>query len=155
MYKPTWFEPYELVPKNVYESWSPDKINNIWFLFDERMLWTGDRLRELYGPMFINDYHWRQDDPKANQYRGWRPSRTFVKDKNQPWWSDYSQHCRGGAEDLVSTRYTAEKIREDILADPFCEDFKYITCLEIDISWLHFDTRNWSKDKYGILLVKP
>ena len=35
------------------------------------------------------------------------------------------------------------------------EDFKYITCIEDKVSWLHFDVRNWNKKEDGILVVNP
>ena len=152
MYKPEWFQPYELVPREIYEGWNPEKMNNIWFLFDERMLYTGDRLRERYGKAIANTWYWKGG---VCQYRGWRPSRSQVKDDKQPKWSDFSQHCAGRGKDLVFAEYDVEKIRKDILDDPFHPDFKYITCIEIDIDWLHFDTKNWDKDTYGILIVKP
>jgi hypothetical protein len=44
-------------------------------------------------------------------------------------------------------------IREDILQNKYPDDFKYITCIEMDVSWLHIDCRNYDKLNNGIKLI--
>ena len=52
-----------------------------------------------------------------------------------------SQHKFGRALDPKFKHVSAEEVRQEILSDPHCEDFKYIRCIEMDVSWIHFDTR--------------
>lgn len=139
IYTPKYFTLKELFPPEIYNS-TPDK-DKLWLLFDDRVLKTADMLRDKYGPIKCNDWD--------NGFRncGFRSeySTTGVV---------FSQHKHGRALDLHPLNTTAEKIRHDIIANPWAEEFKYITCLEIDITWLHYDVRNWNKKKDGILLVK-
>ena len=144
-YKTEHFELYELVPEDIYEKYKAmGKLHILLGCFDPRMLWTLDRLRERSGPMIMNDWYWGG----RNRYRGWRPPGCKIG-------ADLSMHRFGGAGDLVPANTTAERVRQDILADPFCEDFQYITCIEMDVQWLHFDTRNWDKAEAGILRIYP
>ena len=144
-YKPEHFELYELVPRDIYERYSTiGKLHILWGILDPRVLWTNDRLRERYGRMVMNDWWWGG----KNQYRGWRPPNCEIG-------SILSQHRFARGSDLIPTETTAERIRDDILADPFDEDFQYITCIEMDVGWLHFDTRNWDKKSIGVLKVYP
>lgn len=142
-YKPINFELYELYPKAFYYRWK--HISHIlWQLWDDRVLYTLQRLRNRYGKMSMNDWYWEGN----NQYKGFRPANCGIG-------GILSQHKFFKAADPSPVDYTADKIREDILNDPFCNDFKYITCLEMGVSWLHFDVRNWDKEKEGILKVYP
>jgi len=134
-YIPKYFQPYELVPQATYELLK-DRPWVIWQLFDNRTLYTGDRIRIRYGKMIANDWFWGGN----NQYRGWRPGDCFVG-------AEYSQHKFGRAEDLVPVECTVEEIRQDIKKD----EFQYITCIEEGVPWLHFDVRNYK----GLLLVTP
>ncbi len=83
-----------------------------------------------------------------HQYRGWRPWDCEVG-------AFLSQHKFGRSFDLVPVDLHAEEIRKDIKKDPNQNEFKYITCIEDGIGWLHFGTRNWNRTKHGILYVKP
>ena len=143
--KPNFFALHELVPKEVYKEYERvNKLYRLWYVFDPRMLFTIDRLRERYGKMIMNNWFWGGN----HQYRGWRDSEVKIG-------ASLSQHKFGRAADLVSVEHTAEEIRNDILADPFHDDFKYITCIELAVLWLHFDIRNFDKEKYGVLVVNP
>jgi len=148
MFIPGGFELYELFPKAFYEdNFSPRNIPKLWGVFDYRLKYTMDRLRVRYGPLVANDWYWGG----VNQYRGWRPTDCIIGAK-------FSQHKYGRAVDLKTGRgskKTVQEIRGDILKDPFNEDFKYITCLEMNITWLHFDIRDYNKEKFGILKVYP
>lgn len=141
MYKTKHFKLYELVPKDIYQATPKDKYHRLWQLFDVRGLITLDRLRERYGSARINN--WRQDGP--DEFGGWRPF-----DCNTG--SELSQHKWGRGYDPKFKHVSADEIREDILKDPEKETFEHITCIEMDIDWLHFDTRNWTR---GILKVYP
>jgi len=143
MFIPDYFELYELLPRIVYKD-HKDKVYKLWAMFDDRFLRTIHSLRKRYGKMIMNDWYW------GGQWyeRGWRPWHTLTG-------AMFSQHKWGRAGDLIPADYTAEEIRQDILHDPFHPDFKYITCVEMNVSWLHIDCRNRDKKKNGILLVYP
>lgn len=142
-YKPAKFELYELYPKDFYEEWR-HKPDILWQLWDERVLRTLQALRNNYGKMHMNNWMWGGD----NQYKGYRPPGVKVG-------SELSQHKHFRAADPSPEDYTAEQIREDILTNPFAEEFKHITCVEMSITWVHFDVRNWNKEDFGVLKVYP
>jgi hypothetical protein len=128
IYKCNYFKIEELVPKNVFNN-SEDK-NNLWLIFNKDLLKIADYLREDYGKMTCNDWLWGGH----NDERGFREWTTTTGAK-------YSQHKFGRALDLIPSEYDVEKIREDIInrKKPY---MKLITCVEMDIWWLHFDLRN-------------
>ena len=140
MYIPKHFKLYELLPARIY-----NQINHAiaWYLFDERILKAADLLRGRYGKMIINDWYWGGE----NHYRGWRPPDCTVGAK-------YSQHRFGRALDLIPVENNVEEIRQDIIASP--ESFDYlITTVEVGVSWLHIDCRNWNVAKAGIKIIMP
>lgn len=143
MFIPAHFEIYELVPPNIYSRYHTE-VRKIWGMFDERILITAQNLRNRYGKMVCNDWYW---DGKWKE-RGWRPWNTLTG-------AQFSQHKFGRALDLIPTNTDVEEIRRDILKDPNHPDFEHITCLEMNISWLHIDCRNYAKKYDGILLVYP
>ena len=147
MFKPKNFEIYELVPDYIYKQYQ-FKSYLLWNAFDDRMLYTLDRLRKRYGKMIMNDWYWRKKDPLANRYRGWRDPKCEIG-------AIISQHKFWRAGDPVPMEVTAEEIRQDVLYSPFHEDFKYITCIEANVGWFHFDVRSREKEKDGILIIKP
>ncbi len=132
MYKCNWFKIQELVPKHIYES----RGEKAWELFDPLALLTLDALRERYGKMTINDYYWNG----GSQWRG-------LRTPESPYYSQTSQHTFGKAFDITFEDYNAEEVRRDILADINHPDFRFINGLELDVNWLHFDTRNAERIK--------
>lgn len=145
-YIPKWFTLKELLPENFYHE-NKDRGDYLWTIcFDPRVLWTADRLRERYGPMIANT--WNNPKIKKHEFRGYRPPNCAVGSK-------LSQHRYGRAIDLIPQKIGAQIIRDEIKADPNNNDFKFITCLEDDVSWFHFDTRNWDRTTHGILIIKP
>ena len=141
-YIPKYFQPYELVPEDVYIELE-ERPWIIWQLFDPRVLYTADKIRQYYGKMIANTWFWEGE----HQYRGWRPPKCEIG-------AVYSQHRFGRAIDLVPVEVTAEEIRQDIKAGKTGSDgsiFQYITCIEDGVGWLHFDVRNYK----GLLIVKP
>ena len=143
MYQPLHFELYELLPRGFYTKWYPKRENKLWQLFDSGILITIDKLRRRYGKIYINDWYWNGKD-----FSQWRGLRTF----ESPYGTELSQHRFCRAVDLIMWEVLAEKVRKDIIADPFCDDFLHIIGIEKDVSWLHIDTRNWNKTKYGLYL---
>lgn len=113
----------ELVPRHVYE----ERGEKAWELLDPRALHILYRLRETFGPVIVNDWHRGGN----NQWRGFRSDQTPVGAK-------YSQHRYGRAFDCTLEK-PAEEVRQYILAHP--EEFPYLTTIEAETSWLHFDCR--------------
>jgi len=149
-YKPKNFSLQEMLPRDYYKRYSyvGDKL---WGIFDERILKTSQALRKRYGPIIMNTWH-MSPEKKArygnHQWRGFRDCSCTIG-------ASRSQHRFARGNDHVFLKITAEEVRQDILADPFHEDFKYITCIEAEVPWLHADCRNWDKENNGILVVNP
>lgn len=116
---------HELVPESYYLKFqaTPEKFLN---LFDSRALKSLQQLRDTFGPAVVNDWAAGGD----NQYRGWRPF-------NAPVGATLSQHKFGRAFDVTFKQHRAEEFRRYILSNP--HQFPYITRIERDVSWLHFD----------------
>ena len=134
MYKCKHFDIKELVDIYTYE----DMKEKSWWLFDERALKTLDRLREKFGVAIVNNWSFGGD----YQFRGFRPQDYFLC-------VPYSQHRYGRAFDVTFKHKTAHFVRQYILEHK--EEFPYITCLEMDVNWLHFDVRNVEP----IMVIKP
>ena len=143
MYIPKHFKAHELFSEDFYYK-NKHMGDQIFWLIDDRVLWTLDQLRERYGQCYVNNWYWG-----GNNHIGC--FRTFDCKKGALW----SQHKFGRGADPKFTEITAEEIRRDILDDPFDVDFEHISCLEMNVSWLHFDVRSWNKTKNGILQVTP
>ena len=130
MYKPTHFALEELVPQTLFEQHG----YACWELLDDRALITLDKLREKFGSMTVNNWKW-------NGPRKWSGLRTegFYKSV-----TDYlrsrSQHKYGRAFDVIFKDISAKEVRDYIVKNQ--SEFPYITFLECDISWFHFDVRN-------------
>lgn len=147
MYIPKFFELYEFLPKDFYNKWYPISGNRLWQLLDIKLLVTCDRLRRRYGKVEINNWYWKKDGQRYNQWSG-------LRTPDSPYGTALSQHRFGRAGDLKFYNVTAEEIRDDIKTNPFHEDFIYITGLEERVSWLHIDFRNWEKKKNGLYLFR-
>jgi len=147
---PKIFKPQEIFPPHIidkYTNKSGDIYQAIWRLMDSRTLWTAVKLRELFGTMIINDYLWGGH----NLNRGFRDPITLI-DKNHfiqtgeiiaEWSSFTSQHCFGRALDSSFKKVLAENVRVYIIQNKGRDEFKYITAIEKEVSWLHFDVRNF------------
>lgn len=122
----------------------------LWMGIDDRVKWTADKLREIYGTAIMNTWHSSRMFNKYgyHMYRGWRPKGCTVGAK-------YSQHKFGCAADIVFTGVDVDTVRSDILANPFQEEFQFITFLEMNVSWLHFDCRPHDKLNQGVIQYAP
>lgn len=136
-YVPEFFTLKELVPAITFDS---NRSDILWNVFDHRILITADMLRNRYGKLLANTWAFGGQ----HQYRGFRPPGCLIG-------STYSQHRFGRALDLEPVLVTAEEIRQDILKSPDRAEFKYITAMELNVSWLHIDCRSHSKAVHGIL----
>lgn len=115
----------ELVDRKTYEL----RGEAAWELLDNRLLEMIDKLREKFGKMTINNWHW-------NGNREWSGLRT----PDSKYYSKYSQHSYGRAVDMIPAEIGVNEIRTYIKANP--DEFPYIKGLEEDVTWLHIDCRN-------------
>jgi len=122
----------------------------IWMGIDDRVKWTADQLRMIYGTAIMNTWHSvrMQSRYGFHRYRGWRSRDCSVG-------AQFSQHKMGCAADIVFTGVEADAVRSDILANPHQEEFQFITFLEMNVSWLHFDCRPHDKLNAGIIQYAP
>jgi hypothetical protein len=127
-----FFSIKELVPQKLYEHFQSSQ-HILWGMFNEQALQTLVALRQHFGPLTVNDWAWGG----GYQYSGFRPFDCTVG-------ADLSQHRLGTAFDCKFKNVTAEEVRQYIKDNPF--EFPYITHIEGDVDWFHFDCRfvpNW------------
>jgi len=129
----------ELVSKCAFEAF---KGNRDFLLsrFSSKGLETLQALRNRFGVTLVNNWHINGE----NQYRGFR-------EYDCPIGARFSQHKLGNAFDCSFVNFTAEEVRRYILDNP--QEFPYITAIEGQVSWLHFDVRPSSWD--GIKVFNP
>lgn len=116
----------------------------IWQFWPGHILWTAQRLRERYGRIEINTWVWGG----VHIYRGYRPPSCGIG-------AEWSFHKNFQAVDMWFTDTHNDFVREEIVRDPDCEDFRHITCVETGVSHLHIDFRNHDKQRHGLLIVSP
>ncbi len=167
-YRCKWFKLYELLPESEYRKLAGIKnscvvnINYIvdhnlehivaqnkgWMYFNPYLLMTADTIRKTFGPRVVNDWAWRPGDVNANNFRGWRP---FDCKEG----AILSPHKFGRGLDSVSGKkigidgYNTE--RQYIIEH--LDRFPYITRLEANIPWLHYDIHNHNREQYGDILL--
>ncbi|MCG7915920.1 MAG: hypothetical protein JAY71_18800 [Candidatus Thiodiazotropha weberae] len=125
MYIPKHFRPEELVPPAVFS----ERGDLCLTLIDERVLRTLDRLRDSFGIITINDWLW-----------GGNFTESGLRVPDSDCYSCYSQHTFGRAMDCKMKYIDAESARQSIIKSKAL--FPFISFLETDIDWLHFDVRN-------------
>lgn len=139
IYRPRYFGLQELVCPEIFAA----RGEHAWELLDVYALNTLDGLRERFGPITINDWHWGG----GFKYSGMRP---FVGGVG----AEFSMHRFGRAYDCKPKNITAPEMHAGILANP--EKFPHLRVLEAieaTPTWVHFDTRN--STRAGIWIVKP
>ena len=149
-YEPKHFIAKEVFSPNIVKDHTTAQgkiLNTIWRLFDWRILWTADRLRERFGVVYANDYVWGG----KYKYRGFRPivelinwncHRNFEKIKPIAPYSFTSQHCFCRALDLKFKRMEVSEVIEDIKINSHLNMYKYISAIELGVTWLHIDCRS-------------
>ena len=146
MYQPEFFKLEEVLPQRFFDL-NEKRGRQLWLLFDDRALITLDRLRRRYDrKMTINTWIW--DEVNPFNFRGFRPPDCEIGAK-------LSQHRFGRAFDANVEDMPAHEIRADIKKNKGDSAFEFITGIEEGINWLHFDVRNWEKEKYGICFFNP
>jgi hypothetical protein len=129
----------ELVPRETFKKHG-DKC---WLLFDNRLLYALDCLRDQFGQIVINTWN----TGGVYQYRGWRPA-------DVGFGASLSQHFFGRAADMNFVKNsdfpTAESVRtwlkanyKTVLEPKGC----VIKRVENITSWLHIDVGNTVSDE--------
>jgi hypothetical protein len=137
--RPNHFQIEEMFPKWMVDCYYPTYHDRLWLMMDERILISADNIREIYGTVVANDYLWGG----KNKDRGWRPWGCNVG-------ADLSQHKSGRALDCIPTKAGVDKVRKDIIEDVHPYAFRFITAVEMDVPWLHFDCRAHDKKQFGV-----
>lgn len=132
MYKCKHFQIYELVPPDIYKK----RDEKAWELLDKKLLITLDLLRDKFGPMKINDYRWDGD-------RMWSGIRT----PDSEYYSPTSQHTFGRAADIIFKDVSVDEVRNDIIYHQNATMYRFINAIELNVPWLHIDTRNCRRIK--------
>ena len=126
VYIPKYFALEELVPRSVYR----ERGHKGWELLNPNLLRALDELREVFGPIVVNNWAY-----------GGRREWSGLRTEDSPYGTRYSQHRFGNAADCLLG--DVEGAREWVLAG----NSSYITGVELDTSWLHIDVRNCKKIK--------
>jgi len=126
---------FELVPPELKDS----KEANLWMLFPKKNLEVIDALRDDYGKMYINTWSWDG-----------RFSQSGIRLPSSDYYSTTSQHSYANAFDIHPQDEEVEKIRSDIMNRRF-DYMEVITGLELNVSWLHIDFRNYD----GLFTFSP
>ena len=142
-YEMIHFKMQEVIPPEVFAERGMKSVE----LMDWRVLYTLDALWELFNQaagkrvsVIVNNWVFGGDI----KYRGFRPPKCSIG-------ANFSQHRFGRAADCVSPDVTASWMRQKLLENNRL--FPYITYVEDDVEWLHFDVR--ASSFKGIHLFKP
>lgn len=127
------------IPPEVYNVY---KEKSLWFV-DFRVLWTFDALSSYFKKPLVGN-NWASGG--QFKYRGFRPP-AYTEG------AALSQHRFGRAQDCDVVGIPAETVRQEIILHPREVAFRYITCIESTVNWLHFDCRNTGSEE--LLIVKP
>ena len=134
-YRPKYFRGFEVVPQPIWKIYK----ENSFFFVRPNILQTADKLREIFGIAYINDWYYGG----KNDSRGYR---LFDDPDGAP----LSEHKRGNALDIVFRDYEADEVRGYIMTHQ--DEFPYIKRLEIGIDWVHYDGLEMSES--GIYLFR-
>jgi len=136
-YKCKYFQIYELIDPITFHKWG----EQAWMFFNPHILFSLDQIREYYGkPITVNTWFHGGEF----SMRGLRPPTSNIG-------ATYGQHRFGNAFDYDVKGLSAEQVRQDIIEHK--DDlFKYVTCLEANVNWVHMDCRNIEN---RIMLVYP
>lgn len=171
-YRPKYIKIYEIVHPNTYKKYEKQgKLEILWWIFDPKLLWTIDQLREMYGPITINNWYVPLDNGKYTINDSGFKERG-LRDLNTTTGSQLSQHKFGRAIDCSFNTISAPEIVKSIEDAGMFKDgawrnsteyrlyhmFRYITCIERSvngkpISWLHIDTGNRPIKNNGAIIV--
>lgn len=130
LYKPKYFRIEELVSPYVFRSYG----EKAWKFLDTTALILLDSIREVYGPMTVNNWYWGGELTNS----GFREFSSIIG-------SPFSQHRFGRGFDPKPHATTSKKIREDIHAmvdgGVLGYPFYGLGGVENKVDWLHIDSR--------------
>jgi Peptidase M15. len=125
-----WFKLYELLPPELYKNEEQG-----WDYFDARLLRSIDAIRDILNvPLICNNWY-HKGKRKASGYRL----------QSSSIGAQFSAHKQGMAADLISTRMTAEQMRQILILN--ADKLPYPIRIEKDVTWLHVDVRCSGKQK--------
>lgn len=139
IYKPKHFILQELVPPSIYNT----RGESAQELLDSRLLITLDQLREVFGPLTVNNWH-----------TGGNYSESGLRSFDTKTGAKFSQHKFGRAADCKFKNKAPREAAHYVLAHR--GEFPYLTTIEnpdATPTWLHVDVRNHGKE--GIWVVNP
>ena len=147
-YKPKYFELYELLPPELYkvDYYESESARELGYeLMDEKLLITIDIIRGeiVKAPLICNT--WYMNGSRRNS--GLRTYNCTIGATN-------SQHKLGKAVDLVCHSYTAEEIRQMIIAHKDLLPYPIRMEKGPDITWVHIDTKDMDYRGRKIVLFK-
>ena len=120
-----YFRAYELVDRKTYEERGEASIE----LIDKGILHDLNLLRAWAGkPMTVN-----------NWYLGGKRQCSGFRTQESKYYRPFSQHSFGRAIDAISRHHKPQDFHKEIILNK--EKYKNISFIEIDISWLHIDSR--------------
>ena len=122
----------EYIPRQLYEKYK-GREGELIKLLDKRLVESDQKLRDLFGPVTINNW-W------LGGSRNWSGVRT----SDSPYYSPTSQHTHGKASDKLFSRHSAKEVQEYIQ-----KNYRElgITGLELGVTWVHTDTRESQNNK--------
>lgn len=136
MKKSIYFKLYELLPRELYISEEKG-----WEKLNPKLIDTIDAVREMVNvPLLCNT--WKSGG--SRNLCGFRPQACAIGAKR-------STHKEGGAADLISSKISAAKMREIILANK--ERLPHNIRIENGVKWLHIDVNNATNRK--VVLFNP
>jgi hypothetical protein len=135
LYTSGWFKLQDFVPRHIYNQCG----NCGWELLDERLLITMDRMRDVYGPMLINDWAYGGE----HEWNGLRTPEC-------PFHNGFSQHAFGRAANIRFENFDIAEVKNDILNGSALKEFEYITTIMTGDDYLHVDVRNG--ERFTVLL---
>lgn len=138
--KSKYYQIYEVVPKELYESYLEDEL---WKMFTPQIIKTIDRIKEKFnkGSITINNYFW-------NGSYNWSGLRFNTDDcdvynKNSQHTFDINKNKLCNAMDLKFSHYDVQDVQKYIIThrDEFPELTRLENTIGNDRSWLHVDCK--------------
>lgn len=138
LYKCNHFGLHELVPPDIYHQ----RGERGWSFLNLNMLILADKIRDTYGPTFINTYAL---PPSIQKIYGVRKE-SGLRVPHQKTYTRDSDHSRANAWDMIFQDIDSSEIRKDIIEGKIVFDIPVVIECTIhgnEIGWLHIATGNY------------